>query len=455
MTRMRLSHCHQVVTMDDGGSEYRDTDMVVEDGWITSIGPDESHAGSEIVVDCRNMIALPGLVNTHHHLYQTLTRAFPESQGQTLFPWLRLQYPIWAWLDEDMIYASTRAGLAELALSGCTTSADHLYVFPEGSENFVDAQVRAAQELGVRFHPTRGSMDLGEREGGLPPMSVVQDRETILRDSERVINRFHDSKPGAMVRIGLAPCSPFSVTPELMQQSAQLARRHGVRLHTHIAETIDEDRYSREKFGVSPVELLDDLTWTCDDVWLAHCVHLGDGDVSLLARSGAGVAHCPTSNMLLGSGLAPVRQLLRSGIPVGLGVDGSASNDANDLRQEVKQCVLVARVRDGADAMPVRDALRIATRGGAACLGRDDIGSIEAGKAADLIFFEARSLQLAGGQEDLVAAVVLGAARPDAVLVNGEWVVRDGRLVRGDEAAIASQQNEASRRLMRKWRENT
>lgn len=451
MSSIVLSHCRLVATVDDPGAERRDVDITIRDGWITAVGKRAPREYDE-VVDCRDMLVLPGLVNTHHHLYQTLTRGFPESVGQPLFPWLQMLYPIWAGLDEEMIYASTRAGLAELALSGCTTAADHLYVFPPGSENFIEAQVTAARELGIRFHPTRGSMDLGVSEGGLPPDSVVQDQDTILRESERVVNAFHDPSPGSMIRLGLAPCSPFSVTAELMRESAGLARQLGVRLHTHIAETLDEDRYSREKFGVSPVELLGQLGWMDGDAWLAHCVHLSDGDIALMAAGGAGAAHCPTSNMLLGSGLAPVPQLLRAGISVGLGVDGSASNDSNDLRQEVKQAVLSSRVRDGAEAMPVRQALRIATRGGAACLGRDDIGSIEAGKVADIIMFDMRSLECAGGQEDLVASVVLGGPKPDAVLVNGRWVVRGRRLITADTNEVAVAQNHAAARLMERWR---
>lgn len=451
MSSILLEGCRLVATVDDAGTELGGVDISIEDGWIAAVGKRAPREYDE-VVDCRHMLVIPGLVNTHHHLYQTLTRGFPESAGQPLFPWLQMLYPIWAGLDEEMIYASTRGGLAELALSGCTTAADHLYVFPAGSEDFIEAQVTAAHELGIRFHPTRGSMDLGESEGGLPPDSVVQDRETILRESERVVTAFHDPSPGSMVRLGLAPCSPFSVTPELMRESADLARRLGVRLHTHIAETLDEDRYSREKFGMSPIELLGQLGWIEDDAWLAHCVHLSERDIILMVNGGAAVAHCPTSNMLLGSGLAPVPQLLRAGISVGLGVDGSASNDANDLRQEVKQAVLSSRVRDGADAMPVREALRIATRGGAACLGRGDIGSIEAGKVADMALFDVRSLECAGGQEDLVAAVILGGPKPDAVMVNGHWVVRDGRLATGDVEEIAAMQNRAAARLMERTR---
>lgn len=451
MTSLLLENCRLIATLDDAGTELGGASIAINDGWISSVGR-APQRDFDLRVDCRNLVALPGFVNTHHHLYQTLTRAFPESRGQTLFPWLQQLYPIWAGLDEEMIAASTRAGLAELALSGCTTSADHLYVFPPGSEHFIDAEVAAAREIGLRFHPTRGSMDLSEKDGGLPPDSVVQSIETILADCERVISRYHDPEPGSMTRIGLAPCSPFSVTPQLMRESAELARRRGVRLHTHIAETLDEDAYSRTNFGASPVELLGTLDWLAADVWVAHCVHPSDGDVQSLSSSGTAVAHCPTSNMLLGSGLAPVRRFLDSGVPVGLGVDGSASNDANDMRQELKQSVLVARVRDGAAAMPVRDALRLATRGGERALGRDDIGSVEAGKAADVALFDLTALETAGGEEDPIAAIVLGSTRPRDVIVNGNYVVSDGHLVRHDEEVLANALNAASRRLLDRYR---
>lgn len=448
MSSLRLANCRLVATMDDAGHELRDTTIEIRDGWISAISRDTQVGQIDEIIDARSLIAIPGLVNTHHHLYQTLTRGFPESEGKTLFPWLQSLYPIWAGLDEQMIFASTRTGLAELALSGCTASSDHLYVFPDGSESFMDAQVAAAQSIGLRFHATRGSMDLGVSDGGLPPNSVVQSLDAILRDSERAIDRYHDPSPGAMTRIGLAPCSPFSVTPELMRESAALAREKGVLLHTHIAETIDEDAYSRETFGLSPVELLESVGWAAPDVWVAHCVHPSASDIQLLSRHDVAVAHCPTSNMLLGSGLAPVSTFRAGNIRVGLGVDGSASNDANDLGQEVKQALLVARVRDGVEALSARDALRLGTRGGASCLGRDDIGSIEVGKAADLALFDADSLALSGSQEDLVAGIVLAAARPVAVMVNGRFVVRDGNLVRVDREEIARQHNAAASRLM-------
>jgi 8-oxoguanine deaminase len=455
VTSLELSHCRLVVTMDDAGIELTDATIQIRDGWITAVGDESHEAPCDEVLDARHLIAIPGLINTHHHLYQTLTRGFPESEGMALFPWLEMLYPIWAGLDEDMIYASTRTGLAELALSGCTTSSDHLYVFPSGSEGFMDAQVEAARSVGLRFHGTRGSMDLGKSGGGLPPDSIVQNREVIMRDSERTIDRFHDSSPGSMTRIGLAPCSPFSVTPELMRESADLARDRGVRLHTHIAETMDEDAYSRSTFGMSPVELLDSVGWAESDVWVAHCVHPTDTDLDLLADRDVAVAHCPTSNMLLGSGLAPAYAFRQKEIRVGLGVDGSASNDANDLGQEVKQALLVARVRDGVHAMSARDALHIATRGGAACLGRDDIGSIAKGKAADITLFDADSLALAGTGDDYVAGIVLSAPRPVAVIVNGQFVVRDGVLVTCDTDDLARHHNLAARRLIQRANDST
>lgn len=447
MTSLLLDRCRLVVTMDDAGRELPDTSIAVRDGWITHLGKTPPAEEYDETIDCSRFLAIPGLINTHHHLYQTLTRGFPESRGQTLFPWLRMLYPIWAGLDTDMIYASTRTGLAELALSGCTTSSDHHYVFPAGSESFMDASIEGARSIGVRFHATRGSMDLGESGGGLPPDSVTQSIDTILEDCERVIGRYHDPKPGATVQVALAPCSPFSVSPELMRESASLARRHGVRLHTHIAETKDEEEYSLREFGTTPVGLLDSLDWLGHDVWLAHCVHPSDADLRALGAHSAAVAHCPTSNMLLGSGLAPVRRFIDSGVPVGLGVDGSASNDGNDLRYEVKQAVLAARIRDGVHALPVRDALRLATRGGAQCLGRNDIGSLEERKAADIVLFHTDDIGFSGGEEDLVAMMVLGSVRPHTVIVGGRVIVRAGQLQTVDTESLAREQRRAAARL--------
>ncbi len=453
MSSLLLANLRLVVTMDDEGRELSGASIANQDGWITRVGEVSPSDRFDETIDCSRFVAIPGLINAHHHLYQTLTRGFSQSVGLGLFDWLTLLYPIWAGLDEEMVYASTQTGLAELALSGCTTSADHLYVFPPGSDAFLDAQAEAAGAVGLRFHATRGSMDLGQRDGGLPPDSITQPREVILKDSERVVQRYHDPGPGSMLRIGLAPCSPFSATPELMLETAGLAREMEVRLHTHLAETLDEDEYSRRELGVGPVDFLDRVSWLESDVWLAHCVHLQPSDIQMFGERRVSVAHCPTSNMLLGSGLAPVRDLLNGNVSVGLGVDGSASNDGNDLIREVKQAVLSARARDGAGAMPVRQALRLATRGGAACLGRDDVGCIAAGKAADLALFDADSLVMAGTDEDLVAGLVLSAARPDSVYVHGRPVVRNGHLVRLDEEALAARQRAASRLLLERWRE--
>jgi cytosine/adenosine deaminase-related metal-dependent hydrolase len=449
MSSILLSSCRVLATMDDAGTELSGASILVEDGWIRAIGRESWE--SDDTEDCSRKIVIPGLINAHHHLYQTLTRGFAQSQGQGLFDWLRMLYPIWAGLDEDMVRSSTSAGLAELALHGCTTCTDHLYVFPGGSDGFIDAEVEAAEAIGLRFHPTRGSMDLSQKDGGLPPDSVVQSIDTILWDCERVLDRYHDPEAGSMLRIGISPCSPFSATKQLMRESAALARKRGVRLHTHIAETLDEENYSRERFGATPVELLGELGWLGDDVWVAHCVHPGDGGFALLARGGVCVAHCPTSNMLLGSGLAPTARLLASGVRVGLGVDGSASNDGNDLKGEIKQAVLSARVRDGPNALSVRGALRLATRGGAECLGREDIGSLEIGKVADLVTFDAEALESAGGGEDPLAAALLGAVKPCDVMVHGRWIVKDGELTTGDVEEIAREQNRQSSRLLEKW----
>jgi cytosine/adenosine deaminase-related metal-dependent hydrolase len=434
--------------MDDAGTEMRDASIAIVDGWITEVSESTPASVFDEVVDCRGLLAVPGLVNTHHHLYQTLTRGFPAGEGRTLFDWLRLLYPIWAGLDEDMIYCSTRTGLAELALSGCTTAADHLYLYPDGSDGFFDAQVEAARSIGLRFHPARGSMDLGENDGGLPPQSVVQSREAIVRDCVRIVDRYHDPSPGSMLQVALAPCSPFSATPELMKETAELARDSGVRLHTHIAETTDEEEYSRQHFGLPPVALLESLGWLGPDVWLAHCVHVHDGDRRLMARTSTSVAHCPTSNMLLGSGLAPVRALLDLGINVGLGVDGSASNDANDLRQEVKQSILSARTRDGVRALSVREALRLATRGGAACLGRDDIGTIAPGKCGDIILLELNALGAVGADEDPLSGAILASPRVHSVFVHGKKVVAEGSLLTEDEDLLALQHKQCHTRLM-------
>ena len=373
-------------------------------------------------------------MNTHHHLYQTLTRA--RAQQANLFTWLKALYPVWARVDAESEYAAARTGLAELALSGCSTVFDHHYVFPRGRAGLVEAEVQAAQEIGVRIVASRGSMDLGESQGGLPPDEVVEGLDAILSDTERLF-ALHEPGPGARVQIAVAPCSPFSVTKRLMTESAELARRLGLQLHTHLAETVEEEEYCQGIFGCRPVEYLEQVGWLAGDVWCAHCVHLSGDDIGAFARAGTGVAHCPTSNLRIGAGVAPVREMVDAGVRVGLGVDGSASNERGDLFLEVKQALLVARGRGGPEAMTAREALSLGTRGGAAVLRRDDIGSIEPGKCADLAVWRTDGLEL-GGADDLVAGLVFsGPHRVDRLYVGGEEVVRDGRLVRAAEEEIA------------------
>jgi cytosine/adenosine deaminase-related metal-dependent hydrolase len=433
-----------VVTMDDDGTEFAKGWVLVDGGFVAAAGggapPD-----ADSQVDLGGAVVTPGLVNTHHHLYQTLTRA--RAQEADLFTWLKTLYPVWARLDAEAEYAAARTGLAELALSGCSTVFDHHYVFPRGESGLIEAEVQAASELGLRIVASRGSMDLGESDGGLPPDSLVEEPDAVLADTERLVGELHDAGPGARVQIAVAPCSPFSVTGTLMEASAELARRLGVPLHTHLAETVEEEAYCLELYGCRPVEYLERLGWLADDVWCAHCVHLSAEDIGRFGRSGTGVAHCPTSNLRLGAGLAPVRELLDEHVRVGLGVDGSASNERSDLVLEVKEALLVARARGGPAALTVREALRLATRGGAAVLRREDIGSIEPGKCADLAVWRTDGLELAGA-EDVVAGLVLsGPHRVDRLYVGGEEVVRDGRLVHADEEAIAEEHRRVARRF--------
>jgi 8-oxoguanine deaminase len=431
-----------ICSMDDSGSEFPDGWVLVRDGLVEAVGgglaPD-----ADSFVDLGGSVVTPGLVNTHHHLYQTLTRA--RAQEATLFEWLRELYPVWARIDAEAEYAAARTGIAELALSGCTTVFDHHYVFPRDVEWLWEAEVQAARELGVRIVASRGSMDLGESDGGLPPDSLVESIDHVLAETERLAG-LQDEE--GMVQLAVAPCSPFSVTRELMVQSAALARRLGLRLHTHLAETVEEDAYCLELYGCRPVEYLADLGWVTGDVWCAHCVHLGTEDIELFGRERVGVAHCPTSNLRLGAGVASVPELLAAGAPVGLGVDGSASNERSDLFFEVKQALLVARGRGGPQAMTVREALRLGTRGGADVLGRDDIGELAPGKRADIAVWRTDGLELGGADPDPVAGLVLSAPhRVDRLYVGGEEIVRDGHLVRADEGEIAREHRTQARRL--------
>ena len=421
-----------VVTMDDAGTEYEGGWILVADGSVKDAGAGARPEADELH-DLGGAVVTPGLVNTHHHLWQNLTRA--RAQDENLFGWLKALYPIWSAIDEEAEYAAARVGLAELALSGCTTVFDHHYLFPPGVVGLLEAEIRAARELGVRIVAARGSMDLGESQGGLPPDSLVETRDDALAATEAAAAL----ADGARVEITVAPCSPFSVTRELMTESAELARRFGLRLHTHLAETIEEEDYFRELYGCTPVEYLEQVGWLAEDVWCAHCVHLSDDDITKFGAHDVGVAHCPTSNMRLGAGIARVRDLLDANVRVGLGVDGSASNERGDLFFEVKQSLLVARARGGPKALNPSESLRLGTRGGAAVLGRDDIGELSPGKRADIAVWRTDGLEL-GGAEDPVAGLVFSAPhRVDRLYVGGEEVVRDGHLIRADEREIAKE----------------
>jgi cytosine/adenosine deaminase-related metal-dependent hydrolase len=429
-----------VVTMDEDGAEHEGGWLAVDDGFIAAVGSG-ARPDADAVEDLGGAIVTPGLVNTHHHLWQNLTRA--RAQDENLFGWLKALYPVWAAIDDEAEYAAARAGLAELALSGCTTVFDHHYLFPPGVAGLLEAEIRAARELGVRIVAARGSMDLGESDGGLPPDAIVEDRDEVLAATEAAAGL----ADGGHVEIAVAPCSPFSVTSELMRESAELARRLGLRLHTHLAETKEEGDFAKERFGRTPVEYVEELGWLAEDIWFAHCVHLSENDVSKFGTSGVGVAHCPTSNMRLGAGLAPVRELLDANVRVGLGVDGSASNERGDLFLEVKQALLVARVRGGPRAMTAREALRLGTRGGAAVLGRDDIGELSPGKRADFAVWRTDVLELGGATDPVAGLVFSGPHRVDRLYVAGDEVVRDGHLVRADEDEIAREQRRHAERF--------
>jgi cytosine/adenosine deaminase-related metal-dependent hydrolase len=435
-----LANAH-VVTMDDAGTELDAGWIRIEDGFVAELGSGEPPEPGE---DLAGAVVTPALINTHHHLFQTLTRA--RAQEADLFTWLKELYPVWARVDAEAEYAAARTGLAELALSGCGTVFDHHYVFPRGEDGLIEAELEAARELGVRIVASRGSMDLGESNGGLPPDALVEDLDAVLADTERLAT-LHETGPGARVQLAVAPCSPFSVTGRLMTESAELARRLELPLHTHLAETVEEEKYCLELYGCRPVEYLERLGWVAEDVWCAHCVHFDASDIGKFATSGTGVAHCPTSNLRLGAGLAPVRQLLDAGVRVGLGVDGSASNERGDLLFEVRQALLVARGRDGPTALTAREALRLATRGGAAILGRDDLGAIEPGRCADLAVWRRDMIELAGARDPVAGLVFSAPHRVDRLLVGGENVVREGQLVRASEEEIAREHRKQATRF--------
>jgi cytosine/adenosine deaminase-related metal-dependent hydrolase len=446
--RIVIERC-AVATVDGAGTEYADGHVVVESGRILAVGegpaPDDGATPARRI-DASGCLVTPGLVNCHHHLYQWATRGM--AQEATLFEWLQELYPVWARLDGEIERAAARAGLGALLRSGCSTASDHHYVFPHGGGDLLEVEIEAARELGVRFHPCRGSMDLGRSSGGLPPDEVVEDRDAILAASEAAIDRFHDPAPDSMLRIALAPCSPFSVTRELMVETAELARRRGVRLHTHLAETLDEEAFCLETFGVRPVEHLEQMGWLGDDVWLAHCVHLDEREVARFGATGTGVAHCPSSNARLGAGIAPVGALVEAGAPVGLGVDGAASNEAGELGGELREALLLARLRGGPRALTARQALALGTIHGARCLGREgEIGSLQPGKLADVALWRLDTIDHAG-IADPVAALVFGPRPlPELLLVGGRAVVDGGELRTADEDALARDLAAATRRL--------
>ena len=458
MATLLVKHAQILVTMDDHRREIPDGGLFIRDGFIEQVGrTGELPANADAVLDLTGHLLLPGLVNTHHHFYQTLTRVVPAAQNANLFNWLKTLYPIWARMTPEDIRISTRTALAELALSGCTTASDHLYLFPNGST--LDDEIESAKAMGMRLHASRGSMSLGESAGGLPPDSVVDSEEKILADSERLIHKYHDPKAGSMVQIVLAPCSPFSVTGELMKQSALLARQYGVHLHTHLAETQDEEVFCQQKFGYRPVGYMQSLDWVGEDVWFAHSVHVAQEEIQVYAREGCGVAHCPSSNMRLASGIAPVVEFMKAGVKTGLGVDGSASNDGSHMLAEARMAMLLARLNSGlkgaslsstgGEIFTARQALELATRGGAAVLGRKDIGSLEPGKCADFIAIDLNHLDYAGGLHDPVAAVVLCQPRGvDYNYVHGRAIVSKGELTTLELPAHIRAHNQAAKKLV-------
>jgi cytosine/adenosine deaminase-related metal-dependent hydrolase len=444
-----LRNATLLATMDDASREIEDGGVLIRGHVIDAVGASATlPAQADRVIDCRGRVVLPGLVNTHHHFFQTLTRAVPGAQDAELFGWLRTLYPIWQRLTPEMLNVSAQAAMAELMLSGCTTASDHLYLYPNGGR--LDDTIEAAHALGLRFHACRGAMSVGESDGGLPPDALVERADAILRDTRRVIETYHDGAPHAMLRIAAAPCSPFSVSPDLMRETAALAAAYGVGLHTHLAESDNDVAYSRERFGCTPAEYAESNGWTGAHVWHAHCVKLDAHGVDLFARTGTGVAHCPTSNMRLASGIAPVRRMLDAGVPVGLGVDGSASNDSSHLLAEARQALLLQRVGAGPAALTAREALRMATRGGARVLGRHDIGQLAPGMSADVVAFDLDDLAFAGAGHDPLAALVFCApARVALSIVHGRVVIDGGTLLTVDVPMLADRQRALARRLVR------
>lgn len=443
-----IKNSRVLVTMDHARREIADGAVYIRDNVIEQVGASgDLPQTADEVIDASGHVVMPGLVNTHHHMYQSLTRAIPAAQNGELFNWLTNLYPLWAGLTAEMIHVSTLTAMAELILSGCTTSSDHLYIYPNDCK--LDDSIEAAHKIGLRFHAARGAMSVGQSKGGLPPDRVVEEEDAILKDTQRLIETYHDSSRHAMQRVVVAPCSPFSVSQELMKESARMARSFGVSLHTHLAENVNDIAYSREKFKMTPAEYAEDCGWVGPDVWHAHCVQLDDDGIHLFARTGTGVAHCPCSNMRLASGIAPIRKMLDRGVPVGLGVDGSASNDAGHMMGEVRQAMLLQRVGFGPDAMTARQALEVATLGGAKVLNRDDIGAIRPGMSADIVMFRLDGIGMAGALHDPVAALVF-CTPPNVAcsIINGKVVVRDGKLCTIDLPVIIERHNALALQLV-------
>ncbi|HAQ46699.1 MAG TPA: 8-oxoguanine deaminase [Rhodobacter sp.] len=445
MTKFLIKNARVIVTMDPTRRELADCDLLLKDGVIAQIGQNIVAPDVQVVF-AHGCVVTPGLVNTHHHLYQSLTRTVPGGQDALLFGWLKTLYPIWSRFGPDEIFTSAAVGLCELALSGCTLSSDHLYLYPNGAR--LEDTIFAAQEVGLRFHPTRGAMSIGEGQGGLPPDALVEKEEIILQDCIRVVDAFHDPLEGAMLRVGIAPCSPFSVSRDLMREAALLARDKGVMLHTHLAENDEDIAYSLAKFGCRPGEYVQDLGWVGDDVWHAHCVKLDKTEIDLFARTKTGIAHCPCSNCRLGSGIAPLRALRDAGVPVGLGVDGSASNDAAHLLSEARQAMLLQRVALGADAMSTREALEVATLGGAQVLGRHDCGQIAVGKRADIAVWDLSGLAAAGAWDPVAALVLCGPMAVRDLFVEGRQIVQGGQITSIDLPKLIEKQNKLALALM-------
>ena len=459
MPTLLVRNASLLATFDDQESEFVDGGLFIRDGFIEQVGPTSELASSaDEVLNLEGYVVLPGLINTHHHFYQTLTRAVPAAQDANLFNWLVTLYPIWARMQPEDIYISTITALAELALSGCTTASDHLYIFPNGSR--LDDQIQAGLDIGVRLHASRGSMSRGESQGGLPPDSVVEEEDFILKDSQRLIEQYHDPNPGSMTQVVLAPCSPFSITGDLMMASASLAREYGVQLHTHLAETEDEEQFCIELFDHRPVAYMEQVNWIGSDVWFAHSVHVNDDEIAQYASTGCGVAHCPSSNMRLASGIAPILKMLTAGVKVGLGVDGSASNDGSHMLGEVRQAMLLSRLgaslegaslssEDASPMMSARQALRIATRGSAAVLGRNDIGSLEVGKCGDFFAVNLEQLNFSGALHDPLAALVFCTpVTADYTVVGGKFIVKEGHLETVDLQSHIQKHNDRARRLL-------